>query len=101
MPAVVRIGDGLSTGHFCAGSTTLGNSNTDRTVKANGIAIAVVGAPTVSHTILVEGICVPHIAFLNEGSETVKINGIEVGRVGDSADAGEMTKGSPDVSAGD
>lgn len=101
MPAVVRIGDSLSTGHPCDGSTVLGGSNTDGTVKANGIAIAVVGAPTVSHAILVGPICVPHIANLNEGSNTVKINGIGVGRVGDSADAGAMTTGSPNVSAGD
>jgi uncharacterized Zn-binding protein involved in type VI secretion len=99
MPAVVRIGDSLSTGHPCDGTTTLGGAN-QGTVKANGILIAVIGAPTVSHNILVGGVCVPHVAALNAGSGTVKINGIGIGRVGDSADAGAMTSGSPDVSAG-
>ena len=100
MPAVCRIGDSLTTGHGCDGTTTLGGSNTDGTVRANSIAITVVGAPTSPHTILAGDICVPHSAQLNAGSSTVFINGKAVGRVGDSADGGVMTSGSPNVFAG-
>ena len=49
MPAVSRVGDSLSTGHICSSTTTIASSNTDGTVKANGINIIVIGAPTVSH----------------------------------------------------
>ena len=100
MPAVSRVGDSLSTGHACTGSTTIASSNTDGTVKANGINIIVVGAPTVSHPFPPAPPCAPHVATLNAGSSTVSINGIAVGRVGDSADAGAMTSGSGDVTVG-
>ena len=100
MPAICRVGDSLSTGHPCDGTTTIGGSNTDGTVSANGIAVIVIGAPTVTHNILVGDACVPHVAALNAGSSTVRVNGIGVGRVGDSADAGSMTSGSGDVNAG-
>lgn len=101
MPAVVRIGDGLSTGHLCASSTTLDTSNQDGTVFADGIEIAVVGAATVAHGFPPVPVCAPHVANLNEGSGTVFINGIAVGRIGDGADAGNMTSGSSTVFAGD
>ena len=99
MPAICRVGDSLSTGHGCVGSTTIGGSNTDGTVSANGIAVIVIGAPTVSHPFIPPA-CAPHVAALNAGSGTVRVNGIGVGRVGDSADAGSMTSGSGDVNAG-
>lgn len=98
MPAVVRIGDPLATGHPCDGTTTLGGAN-QGSVYSNGILVAVVGAPTVVHNILVGVPCVPHVANLNAGSPNVYAEGIPVGRVGDSADAGAMTGGSPDVFA--
>ena len=97
---VVRTGDTLSTGHGCVGTTTLAGDNQDGTVHANGIDIAVIGAPTVSHAFPPNPPCAPHVAQLNVGSSTVWINGIEVGRIDDSADAGQMTTGSPDVTAG-
>ena len=100
MPAVCRVGDSLSTGHACAGSTTIASPNTDGTVRANGKAIIVVGAPTVSHPFAPVPLCLPHVANLNAGSSKVFINGKRVGRVGDSADAGQMTSGSPNVFAG-
>jgi len=99
MPAVVRIGDSLSTGHGCVGSTTLEGAN-QGSVFVNGILAAVVGAPTVSHPFPPDPPCAPHVANLNAGSSTVFAEGIAVGRVGDSADAGAMTSGSPDVFAG-
>jgi len=100
MPAVCRVGDSLSTGHACTGSTTIASPNTDGTVSANGINIIVVGAPTVSHPFPPAPPCAPHVANLNAGSSTVSINGIPVGRVGDSADAGAMTSGSGNVFVG-
>jgi uncharacterized Zn-binding protein involved in type VI secretion len=99
MPAVVRIGDSLSTGHGCVGSTTLAGAN-QGSVFVNSILAAVVGAPTVSHPVPPDPPCAPHVANLNAGSSTVFIEGIPVGRVGDSADAGAMTSGSPNVNAG-
>jgi uncharacterized Zn-binding protein involved in type VI secretion len=100
MPAICRVGDSLSTGHGCDTTTTIASPNTDGTVHANNIDIIVVGAPTVSHLIPSGDSCVPHVAFLNAGSGSVFINGIGVGRIGDSADAGAMISGSPSVFAG-
>jgi len=98
MPAVVRVGDSLSTGHGCVGSTTLASAN-QGSVFVNGILAAVVGAPTVAHPVPPDPPCAPHVANLNAGSPNVFIEGIPVGRIGDSADAGAMTSGSPNVFA--
>jgi len=100
MPAICRVGDSLSTGHACTGSTTIAAPATDGTVSANGINVIVVGAPTVSHPHPPAPPCPDHVANLNAGSGTVFINGIAVGRIGDSADAGAMTGGSGTVFAG-
>ena len=100
MPAVSRVGDSLSTGHACTGVTTIASSNTDGTVKANGINIIVVGAPTVGHTNPPVPACPVHVANLNAGSSTVRVNSISVGRIGDSADLGAMIAGSGNVFAG-
>ena len=100
MSAVSRVGDSLSTGHACTGSTTIASSNTDGSVKVNNINAIVVGAPTVSHPFPPNPPCAPHVANLNAGSSSVFIQGIAVGRVGDSADAGAMTSGSDNVFAG-
>lgn len=93
MPGVVRVGDSLSTGHACTPTTTLGGA-AQSTVSGNGILMAVVGAPTVSHPFPPAPACIPHVAALNAGSPNVTINGIAVGRIGDSADAGAMISGS-------
>lgn len=98
MPGVVRIGDSLSTGHGCVGSTTLAGAN-QGSVYVNGILAAVVGAPTVAHPFPPDPPCTPHVANLNAGSPNVFIEGIAVGRIGDSADAGAMTSGSSNVFA--
>ena len=101
MPKVVRIGDSLSTGHGCTGTTTIASSNQSTTnVYANSILIDVVGAPTVSHPFPPDPPCAPHTAQLNAGSSTVNIGGIAVGRIVDSADAGAMTTGSSTVFVG-
>jgi len=98
MPGIVREGDSLSTGHGCVGSTTLASAN-QGSVFVNGILAAVVGAPTVAHPFPPDPPCAPHVANLNAGSPNVFIEGIPVGRVGDSADAGAMTSGSSNVFA--
>ena len=91
MPKVVRIDDSLSTGHGCAGTTTIASSNQGvDNVYANTKLINVVGAPTVSHPFPPNPPCAPHTAQLNAGSASVFINNIKVGRHGDSADAGAM-----------
>lgn len=100
MPAVCRVGDSLSTGHACTGTTTIASSNTNGTVKVNGINVIVVGAPTVSHPAPPNPPCPPHVRFLNVGSSTVRVNSIAVGRIGDSADSGEMITGSSNVFVG-
>ena len=96
MPGVVRVGDSLTTGHACTPTTTLGGA-AQSTVSANGILAAVVGAPTVAHPFPPLPPCAPHVANLNAGSPNVFINGIPVGRIGDSADAGAMISGSGTV----
>jgi uncharacterized Zn-binding protein involved in type VI secretion len=99
MPAVVRIGDELTTGHACTSTTTLEGAN-QGTVYVNGILAAVVGAPTVAHPNPPTPPCPNHVAFLNAGSSSVSLEGIAVGRIGDSADSGAMTSGSGDVFIG-
>lgn len=99
MPAVVRVGDTLSTGHACTGTTTL-DTPSQSTVFANGILVCRVGDPTVSHPFPPTPGCAPHVANINAGSSSVFVVGSAVGRIGDSADAGAMTTGSPDVFAG-
>jgi len=99
MPAICREGDPLSTGHLCTPKTTIDTCGNDGTVSAEGKKVIVVGAPTVSHPGPAPP-CPPHVAKLNAGSSSVKINGIPVGRVGDSADAGSMSGGAGTVNAG-
>ena len=99
MPKICREGDPLSTGHICASTTTL-DTPTQFTVRANGILIARVGDPTVSHAFPPAPPCLPHVAKVNAGSSTVRVAGKFVARVGDSADSGQMTDGSPNIFAG-
>ena len=99
MPAVSRITDSLSTGHACVGTTTIASPNTDGTVHAEGLDVIVIGAPTVAHPNPPTPPCPNHVANLNAGSPTVFVNGIAVGRIGDSADAGAMISGAGTVFA--
>ena len=99
MPGVCRVGDTLSTGHACTGTTTIAAPATDTTVKVNGINAIVIGAPTVSHPFPPIPPCAPHVANVNAGSPNVFVNGTPLGRIGDSADAGAMTSGSGNVFA--
>jgi len=99
MPAICRKGDSLSTGHICAGTTTL-DTPKQSTVRANGILIARVTDSTVSHPFPPSPPCAPHVAKVNIGSSTVRVEGLAVARIGDSTDSGAMTSGSANVFAG-
>jgi len=99
MPAICRKGDSLSTGHICASTTTLDTPG-QSTVRANGILIARVGDPTVSHPFPPAPPCAPHVANVNAGSSTVRVAGKFIARIGDSADSGAMTSGSSNIFAG-
>ena len=98
MPAVSRKGDDLSTGHVCTSITQLDTPG-QGSVYANGILVARVGDPTVSHPNPPLPPCPNHVANVNAGSPNVYVVGIKVGRIGDSADAGAMIAGSPNVFA--
>ena len=99
MSAVSRLGDSLTTGHGCDSVTVLAMP-LQSTVRANGILVSVIGTPTVSHLIGTPPLCFGHIAALNTGSSTGRINSIPIGRIGDSADGGVMISGSSNVFAG-
>ena len=102
MPAVVRTGDMLVTGHGCSPVTTIiGVTGAAAKVFANGIPVACLGNPTMVHAIQCGPSCCPHVGVLNVGCGSVFVTGIPLGRVGDPADAGVMIAGSPNVFAGD
>ena len=98
MPAVSRHTDTLSTGHGCVGTTTLDTPKQSQ-VFANGLLVARVTDPTVSHPNPPNPPCPDHVANVNAGSPNVFVVGIAVARIGDSADAGAMTSGSGNVFA--
>ena len=98
MPAVSRKGDSLTTGHICTSTTTLDTPG-QSTVFANSILVARIGDPTVPHPNPPSPPCPAHVANVNAGSPNVFVVGIEVARIGDSADAGNMTSGSGNVFA--
>ena len=99
MPKVCRKGDSLSTGHGCTGTTTL-NTPGQSTVRVNSILVARRTDPTVSHPFPPDPPCAPHVSTVKSGSSTVRVAGLPIARVGDSADAGAMTSGSNNVFAG-
>ena len=99
MPAICRENDNLTTGHACTGITQL-DTPKQNTVRINGLLVARIGDPTVSHPAPPVPPCPAHVRFVNVGSSTVRVSGIGVARVGDSADAGQMIQGSPNVFAG-
>jgi uncharacterized Zn-binding protein involved in type VI secretion len=98
MPAVARQGDSFSTGHGCAGQSTLTNPSTDVFVNDRGVERR--GDPSVPHTIRAGKKCIPHTVVVTGGSGTVFVNDKPIARRGDSIDAGQITGGSPDVFAG-
>ena len=99
MAAISRKGDSLTTGHICASTTTL-DTPTQSTVYATGELIARKSDKTVSHAYPPSPACVPHVANVNVGSETVYVVGLKCSRIGDSTDSGELIEGSETVFAG-
>ena len=102
MPIVAVKGDTTTTGHGCDGTTTIAGSSLN--VYMGGIKVAIQGNALDSHTILVPGNpprCVSHPGqIVNVGSTTVKVNGIGIARVGDSADGGAIMSKVGNVFAG-
>ena len=99
MPGISRKGDGLSTGHICATTSTLATPG-QGSVFANGKLVARKGDPTVAHPFPPSPACANHTAAVKGGSGSVFCNGSAVARIGDAADLGSMTGGSGNVSAG-
>ena len=99
MPGISRKGDQLTTGHTCAGVTTL-DTPTQSTVRANNIVIARKTDKTVVHPAPPPPFCPAHVMMVNVGSSTVRVVGLPVSRIGDSADAGQLIKGSTTGRAG-
>ena len=99
MAAAARIGDPVSTGHECDGSTTTKGGSED--VLADGIGIVREGDSQETHNIKVGKDCVPHALTLSAGSSTVLINGKGAGRKGDKYGSEEITGGSGTVFIGD
>jgi len=97
MPAIARIGDSISTGHGCDGSTTL--TGPSGNVFANGLGVERQGDPTVVHRLTSRNCSVSNAAAVNAGSGNVFVNNKPIARVGDSADAGSITSGSSTVFA--
>ena len=96
---VSRKGDKLSTGHLCASTTELDTPNQD-SVFANGKLVARRTDKTVPHPAPPIPPCPDLVKFVNVGSESVFVCGLNIARIEDSTDAGEMTKGSSNVFAG-
>ena len=88
-----------TTGHGCDTVTTVQGA-LQTTVKIEGTLASVQGDVLAPHTILSGVVCVPHVANVNAGSSTVRIGGIAAARVGDSADAGNITSGAGTVTIG-
>lgn len=99
MALAARLGDSISTGHLCDGTSTIMGQLQSK-VKINGIFAAVAGDAIAPHTIKVGLNCVIHSAAINTGSSKVFICGIAATRVGDSADAGSITGHSSNVDFG-
>ena len=101
MPAASRAQsvDRIATGHPCTGIAPIQGTLNNK-VFIEGTKAAVKGDAIVPHTILVGIICVPHGAVVNTGSQKVFCEGIPLGRIGDSADAGAIISGSRKVFAG-
>ena len=101
MPIVAVKGDRTTTGHGCNSITTIAGSSLN--VYMGGIKVAIKGNALAGHTIPagVPPVCVGHPGqIVNVGSTTVKVNGIGIARVGDSADGGAIVAKAGNVFAG-
>jgi uncharacterized Zn-binding protein involved in type VI secretion len=104
MPAVARVGDLISTGHGCDASAPIAGPGAS-TVFVNAFPAAINGSPIGPHTITNPASpptppCIPHPGqVVNTASKTVYANAVGIARNLDSADAGAITQGSPNVFA--
>lgn len=102
MPGCARVNDTINTGHGCDTTATIVNGSNN--VFVNGRSATFEGASISTHTIenpSAPPACIPHPGqIVNRGSETVKVNGKKMARIGDSADLGAVTGGSTNVFAG-
>jgi uncharacterized Zn-binding protein involved in type VI secretion len=104
MGRCARVNDTISTGHGCDTTATIvvGSNN----VFVNGRSATFQGADISTHTITNPAPppappCIAHPGQkVNVGSATVRVNGLPMARVGDSADLGSVTGGSLNVFAG-
>ena len=99
MPAAARLGDTISTGHGCDGTSTIAGALISK-VTIDGIIAAVIGDAIAAHTIPDGDACVSHSATVGGSSSKVKFEGIYAARVDDGADAGTITSGSLNVLIG-
>ena len=102
MPAAARLGDTISTGHGCDGTSTIAGALISK-VTIDGIIAAVIGDAIAEHNIPDEDdedACVSHSATVGGASSKVKFEGIYAARVDDGADAGTITSGSLKVLIG-
>jgi len=96
MPAVTRKGDSC-TGHGCW--PPRGSAQGSGDVFANSIAVHRQGDAWAPHTC--PSMPETHAGALASGSDTVFVNGRQVGRIGDPVDCGSsVASGSGDVFAG-
>lgn len=97
MPGIAGQNDTVATGHGCDTTTTIleGSPN----VRINGKGAAYAGAALTPHTIPAgtPPVCVGHSAVINAGYGRVLVNGKPIARIGDSADLGAISSGSPNV----
>ena len=102
MPIVAVKGDTTTTGHGCNATTTIAGSSLN--VYMGGIKVAIQGNALADHTIpntAKPPVCIPHPGqIVNVGSTTVKVNGLGIARVGDSADGGAIINKLGNVFAG-
>ena len=92
--------DSITTGHLCDAVATIGGS-IQSTVRAGGINVALQGESILPHTIKVGDSCVVHAASINSGAPRIRVGGIPVARVNDSADAGAVSSGHAKIYCGD
>ena len=102
MPIVAVKGDTTTTGHGCDGTTTIKGSSLN--VYMGGVKVAIKGNALEGHLIPDSSTppkCISHPGQkVNVGSTTVKVNGLGIARVGDSADGGAIVAKLGNVFAG-
>ena len=99
MPAAARLGDTISTGHGCDGTSTIAGALISK-VTIDGIIAAVIGDAIAAHDVPSGAACVSHSATVGGASSKVKFEGRYAARFGDGADAGTITSGSLKVLIG-